>query len=187
LLNYGWLASLGILTAEIAGISYYFSLPRAREGEFGGVIKVGPVSEAPALNDPPVNYPEGRFWLVQTDEGLMALYKVCTHLDCLFNWDDQEGQFICPCHGSQFDGDGSYVSGPAPRSLDRFVIQIVSPEGEVLAESDLQTGVLSLSDVEKTTSSEAEQTNPTSDSGIGADAIIQVDTGRKITGGQIVG
>jgi len=41
-LNYAWLASLGVLLVNIGGISFLFSMPRSKEGEFGGVFTVGP-------------------------------------------------------------------------------------------------------------------------------------------------
>jgi cytochrome b6-f complex iron-sulfur subunit len=104
-----------------------------------------------------------KLWLSNTDEGVTALYKVCTHLGCLYNWNEQQSRFICPCHGSEFESDGSYIRGPAPRNLDRFVIQAVdSSTGEVIAETDESGGPLPI---------------PTDD-----DVIIQIDTGRKIDG-----
>jgi cytochrome b6-f complex iron-sulfur subunit len=33
--------------------------------------------------------------------------------------------FECPCHGSKYSINGEYRSGPAPRSLDRFRVDIV--------------------------------------------------------------
>jgi cytochrome b6-f complex iron-sulfur subunit len=194
LLNYAWLASLGILTVNIAGASIYFSLPRPREGEFGSVFKIGLVSNLPLANTEPLNYPEGKFWLVRTEKGLLALYKVCTHLDCLFNWNEQESKFICPCHGSQFDREGAHLSGPAPRPLDRFVIQLVAPTGEVLAETDPQTGgLLSLPRVAAAESMTGVELagfapspgNSASNPEIGPDTIVQVDTGRKISGDRL--
>lgn len=161
-LNFAWLASLGFLTISLGGVTYLFAMPRFREGEFGGVVPVGPASALPASDAPPDNYPKVKFWLSNTDLGVLALYKVCTHLGCLYNWDNQEDKFICPCHGSQFQKDGVFITGPAPRSLDRFVMQVVdSTTGEILAEaSDGQP--LPVPD------------NP--------NAIVQVDTGRRIRG-----
>jgi cytochrome b6-f complex iron-sulfur subunit len=101
-LNYAWLASLGILFTQVAGVSYLFSMPRFKEGEFGGVFVLGTSDTLPAAGGPPQNYPEGKFWLVNQNDEVQALYKVCTHLDCLYSWDDQERRFVCPCHGSQF-------------------------------------------------------------------------------------
>jgi len=161
-LNIAWLASLGFLSINLGGVTYLFSMPRFKEGQFGGLYKIGPVSDLPDAGSPPVNIPKVKVWLSNTEQGVMALYKVCTHLGCLYNWNSQEAKFICPCHGSQFQANGTYIRGPAPRSLDRFVVQAVDPvSGEVLAES---------------TTGEA---LPVPDQ---PDAIIRVDTGRRVTG-----
>jgi len=163
LLNYAWLASLGILTVNIAGVGFLFAMPRFKAGEFGGVFILGQASDLPPVNTPPINNPKGKFWLTHTEQGVLALYKVCTHLGCLYAWLDEEGKFRCPCHGSEFEYDGTYIRGPAPRSLDRFVVQVTTPDGEVLAETDPETG--------------APVSVPE-----GSDAIVQVDTGRRILG-----
>jgi menaquinol-cytochrome c reductase iron-sulfur subunit len=46
--------------------------------------------------------------------------NVCTHLSCRVSWKEEQGEFICPCHDGHFAKDGSIVSGPQPRPLDRF-------------------------------------------------------------------
>ena len=63
--------------------------------------------------------------------GILALYKVCTHLGCLYDWAAITSRFECPCHGSKFELTGDYISGPARRSLDRFVIQAVASDGSI--------------------------------------------------------
>jgi cytochrome b6-f complex iron-sulfur subunit len=104
-----------------------------------------------------------KLWLSNTDQGVMALYKVCTHLGCLYNWRDSENKFVCPCHGSQFQADGTYITGPAPRNLDRFVVQAVDPStGQVIAESS------------------AGDPLPVTD----PNTVIRVDTGNRIQGEQ---
>jgi len=161
-LNLAWLASLGFLTLNVAGVTYLFTMPRFKEGEFGGLVNVGTASELPEAGTAPENMPAAKIWLSNTDEGVTALYKVCTHLGCLYNWNTQEGKFICPCHGSQFQADGQYILGPAPRSLDHFVVRAVDAQsGEVLAEG--VEGPLPLDNIPP-------------------DAIIQVDTGSKVQG-----
>jgi cytochrome b6-f complex iron-sulfur subunit len=109
-----------------------------------------------------VNYPKVKLWLSNTDQGVMALYKVCTHLGCLYNWNTQEGKFICPCHGSQFQANGTYIQGPAPRSLDRFVVQAVDPNTEQVIAESTDGNPLSV------------PAQP--------DAVIRVDTGNRISG-----
>jgi cytochrome b6-f complex iron-sulfur subunit len=45
---------------------------------------------------------------------------------------DANGRFECPCHGSKYEVDGTYIEGPAPRSLDRFAMTITTTVGETL-------------------------------------------------------
>lgn len=161
-LNLAWLASLGFITLSMGGVTILFAFPRFEEGEFGGVSTLGPVSDLPPEGAEPVNNASLKLWLTRPPEGVMAIYKVCTHLGCLYGWSDQETKFLCPCHGSQFEYDGTYIRGPAPRSLDRFVMQAVDPAtGEVLYES-----------------TDGEPLPVPEDQ----DVIIRVDTGRRVNG-----
>ena len=162
-LNLAWLASLGFLTLNLGGVTYLFALPRFKEGEFGGVFTTGKVSELPQAGSAPLNFPKVKLWLSNSNNGVTAIYKVCTHLGCLYNWNSQEGKFLCPCHGSQFTLEGEYIRGPAPRSLDRFVIQVIGDDGKVLVETDPKTG--------------APIPVPNQ-----PNAVIKVDTGKKIIG-----
>jgi len=162
-LNLAWVSSLGVLVISIGGITVVFSYPRFKDGEFGGIIHIGPVSDLPGVNDPPLNISKFKLWLVNTKQGILALYKVCPHLGCLYSWNDQEIKFICPCHGSQYENDGDYISGPSPRSLDHFAIHIVDPSsGEELVSNVEEGGALRLPE--------------------NSDAIVLIDTGNKFLG-----
>ena len=58
--------------------------------------------------------------LTTNSRDFVAMSNICTHLGCRVRWiPDQEG-FFCPCHNGVFTKDGSVVSGPPPRPLDRF-------------------------------------------------------------------
>jgi Rieske Fe-S protein len=46
--------------------------------------------------------------------------NVCTHLSCRVSWQEDLGEYLCPCHDGNFGIDGSIISGPQPRPLDRF-------------------------------------------------------------------
>lgn len=52
------------------------------------------------------------------------LSNVCTHLGCRVRWVDDQDGFFCPCHNAVFAPDGSVVSGPPPRPLDRFEYKV---------------------------------------------------------------
>ncbi|MBI4789097.1 MAG: Rieske 2Fe-2S domain-containing protein [Chloroflexi bacterium] len=127
-LNYAWLASLGfVLVVGFGGATYFFSFPRFKAGEFGGVFALGKAGDVlPKPDDPPIHNQEGKFWLTNVNGAIIALYDVCVHLGCLYDWQTVSGRFECPCHGSKYTKDGTYIEGPAPRSLDRMVIQFVA-------------------------------------------------------------
>jgi cytochrome b6-f complex iron-sulfur subunit len=135
LLNYVWLGSLGVFLAQLGGASLLFALPRFRVGEFGGIFEAGDASIVPAVDDPPLAYNEGKFWLVNSGEGVLAIYRVCTHLGCLYAWQAAQDRFICPCHGSQFQKGGKYLQGPAPRSLDAFNLIVVDAAGTKITDT----------------------------------------------------
>ncbi|HSO49158.1 MAG TPA: ubiquinol-cytochrome c reductase iron-sulfur subunit [Acidimicrobiia bacterium] len=113
-------------------------------GGFGADINAGPVgdlrtqvftSDGAVL---PVFIPEARAYLVPAPaqlseqfeglsvaaEGLMALFQRCVHLGCRVPWCAPSQGFECPCHGSKYNSIGEYFGGPAPRNLDRFVVEI---------------------------------------------------------------
>lgn len=128
-LYYIWGASIALLLGEATAGFIWFALPRFKEGTFGGVFNIAP-ERVPAGDAPPVNIPEGRFWVSNVNgEGLVVLYGVCTHLGCLPKWVDNNNRFECPCHGSKYEKDGLYIEGPAPRSLDRFPTTVVFTDG----------------------------------------------------------
>lgn len=64
-------------------------------------------------------------WVVRTGEHqVVAFSPVCTHLGCAVSWRPSDQTFSCPCHTSSFSPDGKVISGPAPRSLDRFDVRV---------------------------------------------------------------
>ena len=68
---------------------------------------------------------KGTAWVVKTGTGeVIAFSPICTHLGCAYHWDAGKGDFVCPCHTSEFSIDGEVLSGPAPRALDRFDTKI---------------------------------------------------------------
>ncbi|MBE2240518.1 MAG: Rieske 2Fe-2S domain-containing protein [Caldilineaceae bacterium] len=134
-LTYAWGGALGLLALQSGVGLFFFMMPRFKAGEFGGVFFIGPESSLPSTDAPPDPNTSGKFWLVNTvDEGPKALYMVCTHLGCLYKWEQANNRFECPCHGSKFTREGLYIEGPAPRSLDTFVVTVVEG-GEVAVDT----------------------------------------------------
>jgi cytochrome b6-f complex iron-sulfur subunit len=57
-------------------------------------------------------------------KGFLAFSRVCTHLGCLVRYDQERQVFICPCHAGTFDLEGNVISGPPPKPLPKFSVQV---------------------------------------------------------------
>jgi cytochrome b6-f complex iron-sulfur subunit len=130
-----------------------FLWPRV-SGGFGSDVIAGKATDllAQAMNADgsvtPVFIPEARAWIVPAPAvisaqfegravdgaGVMALYQRCVHLGCRVPWCQPSQGFECPCHGSKYNGVGEYFAGPAPRNLDRFVVE-VSAAGDLIVKT----------------------------------------------------
>jgi menaquinol-cytochrome c reductase iron-sulfur subunit len=103
---------------------------------------------------PPTDFPEGlkflpdeRVLVFRETNTFHAISAVCTHLGCtvraepLANPQLTEGdggsvrlthRFLCPCHGSEYRGDGTNVAGPAPKPLAWFRLSIAPDDGQLV-------------------------------------------------------
>jgi Rieske Fe-S protein len=110
--------------------------PRAPAPSGAGSAAGGLRASLTSLSDVPVggavevSAPDGTKVLVaQPKEGeAVAFNAVCPHEGCAVSPDDDH--FSCPCHGSQFELDGSLRRGPAERGLTPFPVQVM--DGRVL-------------------------------------------------------
>ena len=68
-------------------------------------------------------------WVVSSPSGVLTVYSpICPHLGCRYNWDESEGHFVCPCHGSVFAINGTVLGGPSPRPLDTLPVKVENGE-----------------------------------------------------------
>jgi Rieske Fe-S protein len=68
--------------------------------------------------------------VVQPKAGTFAAFNtVCPHEGCIVGFSDPAQRFICPCHGSQFNGQtGAVINGPATTGLERIPVK-EGPDG----------------------------------------------------------
>ncbi len=58
--------------------------------------------------------------LTENEQDFVVMSNICTHLGCRVRWIADKQGFYCPCHNGVFAKDGTVISGPPPRALDRF-------------------------------------------------------------------
>ena len=56
--------------------------------------------------------------------GYVAFTAVCTHLGCTVQYRSDHADIWCPCHNGIYDLAGNVVSGPPPRPLERFTVNL---------------------------------------------------------------
>jgi len=122
-----WAGAMALLLGESGAALLGFLRPTISDRGFGGRVRAGRVEEFPIGSVSHVR--AGRFYISHLPEGLLVMWHRCTHLGCTVPWVEAEGQFHCPCHSSLFDTRGEVITGPAPRPLDLFPLEVV--EGEV--------------------------------------------------------
>jgi len=110
----------------------------------------------------PLEFPDGlkflpdqRLFVFRQGNIFHAISAVCTHLGCtvraeaLSQPEEQPPgggslrlthRFLCPCHGSRYAGDGGNVSGPAPRPLAWYHLEIASDDGQLVVDLAREVG-----------------------------------------------
>jgi len=93
--------------------------------------------------------PDERLFVFREGNTFHAISAVCTHLGCTVRAEalanpqtaDVGGasmrlshRFLCPCHGSEYKGDGSNVAGPAPKPLAWFRLSLSPDDGQLVVD-----------------------------------------------------
>jgi menaquinol-cytochrome c reductase iron-sulfur subunit len=74
-------------------------------------------------------------WLRRTGpEDFIAFSINCTHLGCPVQYVPGGHIFLCPCHGSIFNDDGTVAGGPAARPLSRYPVRVRNGRVQILTE-----------------------------------------------------
>jgi thiosulfate dehydrogenase [quinone] large subunit len=93
-------------------------------------VRIGPASDVPvggaaSFTDPKEGVPA---LVVQVKQGVFRAFSaVCPHAGCQVQFDQQSDLFVCPCHGSIFNGStGAVQQGPASTGLSSIPIALGS-------------------------------------------------------------
>lgn len=77
------------------------------------------------------------FLLIKAEDAAqppVAVSRICTHLGCRVNFQQDRQLIECPCHQSRFTPHGERVSGPAQRNLPSYEVSLKhDADGRVIA------------------------------------------------------
>jgi len=118
----GWKAGAVLLAAAGAWTTWDLLKPKLGAG-FAAKVKTVAPDAVPA--NTVLEIPEARAYLTKINDEVVAISEKCTHLGCRVPFCDSSGQFECPCHGTVFNRAGDLQSGPAPRGMDQYKVEII--------------------------------------------------------------
>ncbi len=139
-------SSAGIAAIAYQGAASLRSLVPNVSYDAPTTMKLGPVAEFP---DGLKFLPDQRLFVFREGNTFHAISAVCTHLGCTARAEAlpspetrQVGgqalrlthRFQCPCHGSKYTGDGSTVSGPAPKPLAWYRLSLAADDGQLVVD-----------------------------------------------------
>ena len=123
-----WVIKGGIL-ATLSGMLFpalAYLWPVMGRGPKIDMEEVGTLDEIPVGGSKKVVLAGSALLLIRTPQEIKAFSAICPHLGCVVDWDGPKREIVCPCHAGIFDLEGRVVSGPPPRPLPSYPVQIVN-------------------------------------------------------------
>ncbi len=119
---FGWIASV------VYPVFSYLKPPRIPEANVNS-IKAGLASEFPMNEGKIVKFGRVPVILIKTNDGeFRAFAATCTHLDCIVQYRSDTKQIWCACHNGFYDLKGRNISGPPPKPLEEFTVDVENDE-----------------------------------------------------------
>jgi Rieske Fe-S protein len=81
------------------------------------------LADVPVGGTRQVEYAGAPTLVMRSEDSVLALSLICTHLGCQVKWDAGKRQFRCPCHDGMFDEFGAVIAGPPPLPLERLAVK----------------------------------------------------------------
>jgi Rieske Fe-S protein len=119
---------LGWIGSVLYPVISYLKPPKVAEANVSSV-KAGVASKFPPNSSEIIKFGRKPVILIRTDSGdFRALSATCTHLDCIVQYRTDLKQIWCACHNGLYDTRGRNISGPPPRPLEEYAVNIVDDE-----------------------------------------------------------
>jgi cytochrome b6-f complex iron-sulfur subunit len=127
-----WLsrAFLGLWALGGAGaLAAYLKAPEHNEAAAERIVRVGMLGELRIGEARLIRHGVTPFYVIRVSENrVIALSAVCTHVRCILHYDRDRHGLVCPCHDGRFDLNGNVLSGPPPRALPNYEVSVRAGE-----------------------------------------------------------
>jgi len=131
------IGSFGAFSAIVYPIISYLVPPKIAEVKINS-LKVGLATEFKNNSSKIVRFGRTPIILIRNIEGeFKALEATCTHLDCLVQFREDTQQIFCACHNGIYDLHGRNISGPPPKPLKEYVVNIIDDEIRITSQDVL--------------------------------------------------
>jgi Rieske Fe-S protein len=125
LLGGGFFASLGSFFYPVIRFIMPPDIPEAQVNE----APAGKVTDFAPSSGKIIKFGSRPVLLVRSSETeWKAFSATCTHLDCTVQFQPSSRQIWCACHNGFYDLNGKVVSGPPPRPLEEFQVNVRGEE-----------------------------------------------------------
>jgi len=123
----GWLLGGGV-AASLASFVYpvlrFMNPPEVSESPVNEVT-AGKIAELMVNSAKMVRFGSRPVLLIRTsDTEWRAFDGTCTHLNCTVQYQREGRQIWCACHNGFYDLNGKVVSGPPPRALAQYEVNV---------------------------------------------------------------
>ena len=118
----------GVVASAIYPVFKYVMPPPVAEPQTSSVL-AGKVSELAPNSGKIFRFGSKPGILIRTATGeIRAFSAICTHLNCTVQYRDDFEHIWCACHNGHYDLNGINISGPPPRPLAAYKVDIKGDE-----------------------------------------------------------
>lgn len=124
------------LAAILYPVIKYLIPPEVQEVSVNS-ITVGVIQDFPVNSSKITRFGRKPILVIRKKNGeFRALTATCTHLDCNVQYKSDTEQIWCACHNGFYDSEGKNISGPPPKPLTQYQVNI-SEDKVIISKAEL--------------------------------------------------
>ena len=115
----------GLIIAVLYPVASYLVPPPAGESSVNSVTLDVKLADLKPNSGQIFKFGNEPGLLIRTPGGdVRAFSAVCTHLGCIVQYDPAHQGIWCPCHNGRYSLQGANISGPPPKPLTPYAVNV---------------------------------------------------------------